>query len=93
MITQHIRLHNRYKSNFGKKCTYLFRDDGFVVCFDNGWSFQKFNMVCETEKYYYFLYSHREGIFMRKDSLEENTDEEFRNYIIEKSGIKFKSYV
>ncbi len=93
MITQHIRLYDRYKSNLGKKCTYSFRNDGFVVYFDNGWSFQRFNKVYETDKYYYFMFSQRQAVFMRKDSLEENTDETFRNYIIVKAGTKFKSYV
>ncbi len=93
MITQYIKLYDRYKSNFGKNCAYSFRDDGFEVYFDNGRSFQRFNKVYETEKYYFFMYSNRVGVFMRKDSLEEDTEKAFRNYIIEKTGVNFKSYV
>ena len=93
MLRQHIGAYNNYKSNFGKKCTYLFFNEFYSIDFNNKQSNHNFSTVYETDKYYYFMLSKRQAVFIRKDSLEENSAEAFRNYIIEKSYTKFKSYV
>lgn len=70
----------------------MFTDEMFTVGSDAkkaSWQYHRINHLAETKYYYIFIFSEHHAEAFEKESLAGITDEEFRAFILEKTGKQF----